>query len=124
MAADPGRTGSSERMPAGGAASTDQAAASGDQGQRRRQSGRRNNQQRDQQAPRTSKFEGRCEDLKGHVYDYANPRQAADQYTKTTHEICEYVGRTYKYGADTKTALENLTVPVLAEPEDPPANAS
>ena len=28
------------------------------------------------------------------------------QYTNTTREICEYIGRTYKYGADrTKTAL-------------------
>jgi hypothetical protein len=53
-------------------------------------------QPRDKQAPKTVKFEGRCEDLTGHVYDYANPCQAADQFTKTTDEICEYVGRMYK----------------------------
>jgi hypothetical protein len=38
------------------------------------------------------KFGGRCEELTGHIYDYASPRQATDQYTKTTREICEYVG--------------------------------
>jgi Reverse transcriptase (RNA-dependent DNA polymerase)/Zinc knuckle len=118
MAADPGRVGSSERLPSEGTGSTGQTAAGGDQGQRRRPGGRRGSQQRDQQAQRASKFEGRCDDLKGHIYDYANPRQAADQYTKTTREICEYVGRTYKYGADTKSALENLAVPTLAPPAD------
>jgi hypothetical protein len=57
-------------------------------------------------------------------YDYANPRQAADIFTKTTREICEYVGRTYKYGADTKTVLETLTTPVFPEPTDPPTGAT
>ena len=69
-------------------------------------------------------FEGRCEDLKGHIYDYANPYQAANQYTKMTREICEYVSCTYKYGADTKIALETLNVPMFAQPEDPPNDAT
>jgi hypothetical protein len=59
-----------------------------------------------------------------HIYDFANPRQAADQFTKTTQEICEYVGRMYKYGADTKTALKSLAVPTFTELTDPAANAS
>jgi hypothetical protein len=71
-----------------------------------------------------AKFEGRCDALKGNVYDYASSRQAADQYTKTTREICEYVGTTYKFGAETRIALENLAIPHLAEPADPAANAS
>ena len=72
----------------------------------------------------TSRFKGHCEDLKGHVYNYMNPHQAADQYTKMTQEICKYIGRSYKYGTDARTALESLNVPVFVQPEDPPANAS
>ena len=124
MAADPGGTGSSERMPNEGAGSAGQAAASSDNAQRHQQGGRWGGQSRDQQVPRASRFEGRCEELKGHVYDYANPRQAANQYTKTTREICEYVGRMYKYGADAKMALEGLQVPMFTQPEDPPEDAT
>ena len=51
--------------------------------------------------PRQPKFEGKSDDLKGHVYDCSDSRQA-DQFTKTTKEIAEYVGRTYKYGGDPK----------------------
>ena len=46
-----------------------------------------------QPSPRSNQFEGRCEDLKGHIYDSADARQA-DQYTKTTREIAEFIGRT------------------------------
>jgi hypothetical protein len=74
--------------------------------------------------PRTAKFEGRCEELSGHIYDYASLRQAVDMFTKTTREVCEYVGRMYKYGANTKTVLETLAMPIFAEPTDPAANAS
>jgi hypothetical protein len=95
----------------------------GGQGQRRCHGARRGQPQRDT-APRVSKFEGRCEDLSGHIYDYVNPRQAADQFTKTTREICEYVGRTYKYGADTKMALETMAEPTFTEPTDPDATAT
>jgi hypothetical protein len=97
--------------------------ASGNHGQRHRQGGRAG-RERDQQTPRATKFEGSCDALKGHIYDYTSPRQAADQYTKTTREICEYVGSTFKYGADTKTALETLAVPTFPEPVDPPAGAT
>jgi hypothetical protein len=45
--------------------------------------------------PRAPKFEGKCNDLKGHIYDCSNARQS-DQFMKTTKEIAEYVGRTYK----------------------------
>ena len=34
------------------------------------------------------------------------------------------VGRTYKYGAATKTTLENLAIPTFDEPEDLDANAT
>jgi hypothetical protein len=46
---------------------------------------------------RAKRFEGKCEELKGHVFDSVDACQT-DQYTKTIKEIVEYVGRTYKYG--------------------------
>ena len=73
--------------------------------------------------PRAPKFEGKCADLKGHIYDCSDVRQS-DQYTKTTKEIAEYVGRTYKYGGDTRLAIETLKKPELVEPTDPPEEAS
>jgi hypothetical protein len=76
------------------------------------------------QAPQAPRFEGKCEDLNGCTYDCSDPRQAADMYTKTTKEIAEYVGRTYKYGADIRMAIETLVIPTIAEPTDPPADAS
>ena len=74
-------------------------------------------------APRTPKFEGKCPDLKGHIYDASDSRQS-DQYMKTTREIAEYVGRTYKYGGDVRLAVETLTIPTFPVPTDPAAGAS
>jgi hypothetical protein len=73
--------------------------------------------------PRAPKFEGKCADLKGHIYDCSDVRQS-DQYTKTTKEIAEYVGRTYTYGGDARLAVETLTLPTLTAPTDPPENAN
>jgi len=73
--------------------------------------------------PKTQKFEGRCEELKGHIYDCPNGRQAAaDVFTRTTKEIAEYTGP--KFGAEVMTTIETLQKPVLPIPADPPANAS
>ena len=46
----------------------------------------------------TVKFEGKCDDLSGYIYNCADPKQATDMYMSTTKEISEYIGRTYKYG--------------------------
>ena len=73
--------------------------------------------------PRQTKFEGKSDDLKGYIYDCSDSRQA-DQFAKTTKEIAEFVGRTYKYGGDARLAIENLEIPVFPEPDDPPAGAS
>jgi len=69
------------------------------------------------------RFSGRCEELSGHIYDCTDVRQA-DQYAKTTKEIAEYVGRNYKYGMDTRLALENLHDVTAEMPEDPAENAT
>jgi hypothetical protein len=44
----------------------------------------------------TTKFEGKCEDLKGAIYDCSDARQA-DVFVKTTKEIATYAGRTMKF---------------------------
>jgi hypothetical protein len=62
--------------------------------------------------PRQPKFEGRCEELKGHIYDCSDARQS-DIFAKTTKEIAVYVGRTYKYGSDAGLAVEKLDRPPL-----------
>jgi hypothetical protein len=64
------------------------------------------------------KFEGRCSDMKGNVYD-CNDAKQTDQYSKTTKELADYVGRTYKYGGDMRQAILSLTVPVIQEPQEP-----
>ena len=68
-------------------------------------------------APRAPKFEGKCPELKGHIYDASDARQS-DQFIKTTREISEYIGRTYKYGGDMRLAVETLTAPTLVPPAD------
>ncbi len=67
---------------------------------------------------KTSKFGGRCDALKGHLYNCSNPRQAAGELTRITKEIAEYTGITY--GTEVKVAIEALHTPVLPMPKDPP----
>jgi hypothetical protein len=43
---------------------------------------------------------------------------------KTTKEIAEYVGSTYKQGGDICQAVEGLSMPTLQEPPDPPEDAT
>ena len=63
---------------------------------------------------RQPKFEGKCDELKGFIYDCSDSRQA-DMYVKTTKEIAEYVGCTYKFGSDARLAIENLQA--LSDPD-------
>jgi hypothetical protein len=73
----------------------------------------------------TSKmFEGRCNDLKGYIYDCANTAKAADMYTKTTREIIEYIGCTFKYSSDLVKGMESLVEPKIEEPEELPKDAT
>jgi hypothetical protein len=70
--------------------------------------------------PRFTKFEGHCDELKGHIYDCSNVKQS-DLFIKTTKEIALYVSRTYTYGGDIKIAIESLAMPTLKVPTDPAA---
>jgi hypothetical protein len=74
-------------------------------------------------AVKQPKFEGKNEDLKGHIYDCSDARQS-DVFVKTTKEISKYAGNTFKYGSDARLAIENLTLPVLIEPANPVPTAS
>jgi hypothetical protein len=58
-----------------------------------------------------------------YVYDCTVIRQA-NQYVKTTREIADYIGRTFKYGMDMRLSIENMEIYVISQPEDPPNNAS
>lgn len=61
-------------------------------------------------------FQGKCDELNGHIYDCTDSRQS-DMFTKTTKEIGEYVGTNYRHGNDTKIAIITLTMLTF---EDPP----
>jgi hypothetical protein len=71
---------------------------------------------------RQPRFQGKCDDLKGYIYDCSDWRQA-DVYTKTTKEIGEYIGRTYCHGSDVRRAVQTLVMPVMIVPADPPEGA-
>ena len=64
-----------------------------------------------------AKFEGREDKLNGHIYDLSSKQ--SDMYTKTTKEIAEYIGRTFKYGDDTKRAVLTLATITFNEPNYP-----
>jgi hypothetical protein len=72
---------------------------------------------------RQPRFQGKCDKLKGHIYDCSDSRQS-DVYTKTTKEIGEYVGRTYRYGSDMRRAVQKLTMPNMPVPADPADGAN
>ena len=69
------------------------------------------------------KFEGRCEQLSGHIYDCGDNTRQVDTYTKTTREIGDYVGWTYKYGGDARVVVDTLALPTINQPADPEDNA-
>ena len=75
--------------------------------------------------PRQPKFEGFSDapDLKGHIYDCSDSRQA-DLYIRTTSAIAEHVGRKYRYGGDVRLAIMTLELPTMALPPDLEPTAS
>lgn len=72
---------------------------------------------------REAKFEGRCRELQGHIYDCSDSLQA-DRYTKSTKELAEHVGRTYRYGDDMRIVIERMVDITIAPPADPKVNAT
>ena len=89
-----------------------------------RKGGRRNKgNRRGGPARKVEKFVGKCEALKGFIYDCSDNKQA-DQFVSTTLEIATYVGANYKHGGDVRLALTNLEPPNIPLPVEPAATAS
>ena len=52
------------------------------------------------------RFEGRCEELKGYIYDCTGTQQA-DMFIKTSQQIAEYAGKSFKdYPGDMLTVVK------------------
>jgi len=76
-------------------------------GDRRRNRGRKNTN--------ASKFEGKCEELKGYVYDIQHS-DATESFQKTTQEVAEYISKEYERAGEFRTALVDLEFEALVEP--------
>ena len=70
-----------------------------------------------------TKFEGKCNNLKGNIYDCSDARQS-DLFAKTTKEISGYVGRTYKNGGNICLVVKNIEMVAIDMPKDPPEGAT
>jgi hypothetical protein len=70
-----------------------------------------------------SKFEGKCDILKGLIFDCVDGRQL-DRYNTNIKEVAEYVGRDNMYGGDVRWTIENEKICTVTMPEDIPAYAS
>jgi hypothetical protein len=60
-------------------------------------------------------FQGRCDDLRGHVFDCAVGKEA-DRYTVTMKEMAEYIGSNFTYGAYIRWSLEHEEEFVVPKP--------
>ena len=69
-----------------------------------------------------TKFEGKCEGMKGSIYDCSDTKQA-DIYVKTTKDLSNYVGQTLKFGGDISIAIQTLQKPKFALPANLVADA-
>ena len=71
-----------------------------------------------------TKFEGDCEDLKGHIYDCSDSKKA-DLFVKTNKKLSEYVGKKFKeFPGDMQSLVKNLEMPTLVMPVDPEDKAT
>jgi hypothetical protein len=66
--------------------------------------------------PQRAKFEGKCEALKGAIYDCSDMKQA-DIFIKTTKDLSNYVGQTMKFGGDMRIAVIKLKKPEFPLPK-------
>ena len=73
--------------------------------------------QRRQTAPRSPKYTGSEEELKGHVFDLGYNQSY--QYTTTVKEISQHVAKTYKNGSDVKKSIDNMAHLIIDMPLDP-----
>jgi len=71
-----------------------------------------------------AKFEGDCDDLKGHIYD-CNDSKKADLFIKTNKKLSEYVRKKFKdFPGDMQALVKNLEMPTFVMPDDPAETAT
>ena len=76
----------------------------------------------DKAKPETAKFTGKCEKLKGYIFD-VGPGIKQDNFSDTLKNMCIHVGDTYKHGGDIRLAMENMqTIDITNDEPKPPAN--
>jgi hypothetical protein len=94
-------------------------AGAGKAGGRGRNNGRGGYMHKDKPVtPKTPEFEGRCDALKGFIFDCSDLKQT-DLYNSTMKEIIGYVGREYSNGGGIKSTIENEKLYLIAIPDDP-----
>ena len=69
--------------------------------------------------PRSSRFEGKCEELKLFVYDATGIRGSTDLFRTTTQEIGEYIASHYDDAGEFRLGLLEGALPALAAPANP-----
>ena len=85
----------------------------------RRWNARRGQGNQDRVVRSVTRFEGREPSLKGHIYDLPTEFNQ-DQFVKTTKEIKNYVGRTYReHTGEFTKAVDDLEIEDPEEPEAP-----
>jgi len=65
---------------------------------------------------REGAFRGRCDELKGAVYDIVARKES---FLRTTREIAEYVGSRYEDAGEFRIGMVELSLPTLAAPTHP-----
>ncbi len=100
--------------PAADAAPSNGHAQANQQGSNRR--GRRN-RRGNKAHSRHERFKGKCEDLKGAIYDVNT--SGTDTFAKTNKEVAEYVARVIPGAGEYRTAMINMNLPALNPPARP-----
>ena len=121
----PESSGNDAVTPATGGAAGDSKPANTNDNKRYRRRGQRKPMTTERPTTKQPKFEGKCEDLKGHIYDCSDSRQS-DMSVKTTKEIAEYVGRTFRCKTGNRKPLDAYTGPTIRpdrrDKQDPQPN--
>ena len=68
-------------------------------------------------APRKPKFQGRCDKLKGFVFDFFDSSKT-ETFNKTLKDLTLYIGRMFAYGKNIQKTIDNDKVFRIPMPED------
>ena len=70
----------------------------------------------------TTRFRGRCDELKDHVFEETMSMNT-DMFSDSKRELAMHIGANYKHGSDTRFIIENMTEFVMPRPTRPAAVA-